>query len=385
MDQDTYSIFLDTLKRYVKERLVPAEEEVIEANEISQTLLDEMQNLGLFSLSIPEQYGGAGMKPSQYLNAIVELSWASPAFRTVMSIGNGIVGSALIKSATEAQKQQWLGAISEGLITSFAITEPDSGSDSAALRASAAKDGDDYVLNGVKRYITNATSAGMILVVARTSPDKLPKNAHISAFLVPSDTPGVSIGSADKKMGQQGSHIADVILEDVRLPKSALLGEQEGNGFQVAMNSLDHGRLSVAAASLGYSKRALDSAIRYGLQRKAFGEPITNFQLTQAKIADSQADIYAMDCMLRDAAEKLDAGGDIRLEASCTKMFASEACGRIVDRVVQIYGGAGYLREYDAERFYRDSRIFRIFEGTTEIMQLVIAKTVLREYEKLLS
>lgn len=385
MDQDTYSIFLDTLKRYVKERLVPAEEEVIEANEISQTLLDEMQNLGLFSLSIPEQYGGAGMKPSQYLNAIVELSWASPAFRTVMSIGNGIVGSALIKSATEAQKQQWLGAISEGLITSFAITEPDSGSDSAALRASAVKDGDDYVLNGVKRYITNATSAGMILVVARTSPDKLPKNAHISAFLVPSDTPGVSIGSADKKMGQQGSHIADVILEDVRLPKSALLGEQEGNGFQVAMNSLDHGRLSVAAASLGYSKRALDSAIRYGLQRKAFGEPITNFQLTQAKIADSQADIYAMDCMLRDAAEKLDAGGDIRLEASCTKMFASEACGRIVDRVVQIYGGAGYLREYDAERFYRDSRIFRIFEGTTEIMQLVIAKTVLREYEKLLS
>ena len=204
MDQETYLIFLDTLKRYVKERLVPVEKEVAEADEISQSLLDEMQNLGLFSLSIPEQYGGAGMKPSQYLNAIVELSWAAPAFRTVMSIGNGIVGSALINNASEAQKQQWLGAISKGLITSFAITEPDSGSDSAALRTSAVKDGDDYILNGVKRYITNAPSAGMVLVVARTSPDKLPKNAHISAFLVPTDTPGVTIGGCEKKMGQEG-------------------------------------------------------------------------------------------------------------------------------------------------------------------------------------
>ena len=389
MDQDSYSIFLDTLKRYVKERLVPAEKEVIEADEISQSLLDEMKNLGLFSLSIPEQYGGAGMTPSQYLNVIVELSWAAPAFRTVISIGNGIVGSALINNGSEAQKQQWLSAIAKGMITSFAITEPDSGSDSAALRTTAVKNADGYVLNGVKRYISNAPSAGMVLVVAKTSPDKLPKNAHLSAFLVPTDTPGVSIGGADQKMGQEGSHIADVILENVQLPNSALLGGQEGNGFQLAMNSLNHGRLSVAAAALGYSRRALDSAIRYGSQRKAFGEPITNFQLTQAKIADSRADIYAMDCMLRDAAGKLDAGADVRLEASCTKMFASEACGRIVDRVVQIYGGAGYLREYDAERFYRDSRIFRIFEGTTEIMQLVIAKTVLRDYlhdhEKLLS
>jgi acyl-CoA dehydrogenase len=183
-------------------------------------------------------------------------------------------------------------------------------------------------------------------------------------------------------MGQQGAQIADVIFENARLPLSALLGEEEGKGFQIAMNSLNNGRLSVAAASLGSSKRALDSAIRYGLQRTAFGEKITNFQLIQAKIADSQADIYAMECMLRDAASKLDQGLDIRLEAACLKMFASEACGRIVDRVVQIYGGAGYIQDYDAERFFRDSRLYRIFEGTTEIMQLVIARTVLQEYEK---
>ena len=385
MDHDSYSLFIDTLKRYVRERLVPAEKEVIAADDISETLLNEMRGLGLFGLSVPQKYGGAGMSPSQYLDAIVELSWAAPAFRTVISIGNGIVGSALLNNGTEAQKQQWLTAISEGTITSFAITEPDSGSDSAALRTAATKDSDGYILNGVKRYITNAPSAKMVLVIARTSPDKLPKNAHLSAFLVPTDTPGVTIGSADQKMGQQGSHIADVILENVRLPKSALLGEQEGSGLQVAMKSLNKGRLSVAAACLGYSRRALDSAIRYGVQRKAFGEPITNFQLIQAKIADSQADIYALECMLSDAAKKLDSGADIRLEASCTKMFASEACGRIVDRVVQIYGGAGYLQEYDAERFYRDSRIFRIFEGTTEIMQLVIARTVLADYQKALT
>lgn len=382
MDQESYELFLEHLKRYVQERLVPAEKQVVEADKIPDSILKEMQELGLFGLSIAQEYGGAGMNASQYLNTITELSWAAPAYRTTISVGNGIFGDALANYGTEEQKQQWLPAVSKGSIASFAITEPDSGSDSAALRTKAEKKADGYVLNGVKRYITNAPMADVVLVMARTSPEQLPKNAHVSAFLVPTDTPGVSIGSADMKMGQSGSQIADVILEDVHLPESALLGEQEGIGFEVAMKSLNNGRLSIASASLGYSKRALDSSIRYALQRKAFGEPISNFQLTQAKIADSKADIYAMECMLKDATSKLDQGIDIRIEAACTKMFASEACGRIVDRVVQIYGGAGYLREYDAERFYRDSRIFRIYEGTTEIMQLFIAKSVLREYQQ---
>lgn len=382
MDEDTYNLFLDTLKRYVKERMVPAENEVIETNEIPAHIIEEMRELGLFGLNIAEQYGGAGMSASQYLNALTEMSWAAPAYRAIMAIGNGIVNTALSKNGTSEQREKWLPAIANGAVAAFAITEPGSGSDSAAMRSMAVKTADGYILNGVKRYISNAPFADVILVIARTSTEDLPRNGHISAFLVPTDTAGVSIGKPDKKMGQQGAQIADVILEDVHLPVSALLGDQEGNGFQVAMNSLNNGRLSVAAASLGTSKRALDSAIRYGMQRTAFGEQVTSFQLTQAKIADSQADIYAMECMLRDAASKLDQGLDIRLEAACVKMFASEACGRIVDRVVQIYGGAGYIQDYDAERFFRDARLYRIFEGTTEIMQLVIARTVLQQYEK---
>ena len=382
MDEDTYNLFLDTLKRYVKERMVPAENEVIETNEIPAHIIEEMRELGLFGLNIAEQYGGAGMSASQYLNALTEMSWAAPAYRAIMAIGNGIVNTALSKNGTPEQREKWLPAIASGAVAAFAITEPGSGSDSAAMRSMAVKTADGYILNGVKRYISNAPFADVILVIARTSTEDLPRNGHISAFLVPTDTAGVSIGKPDKKMGQQGAQIADVILEDVHLPVSALLGDQEGNGFQVAMNSLNNGRLSVAAASLGTSKRALDSAIRYGMQRTAFGEQVTSFQLTQAKIADSQADIYAMECMLRDAASKLDQGLDIRLEAACVKMFASEACGRIVDRVVQIYGGAGYIQDYDAERFFRDARLYRIFEGTTEIMQLVIARTVLQQYEK---
>ena len=382
MDEDTYNLFLDTLKRYVKERMVPAENEVIEANEIPAHIIEEMRELGLFGLNIAEQYGGAGMSASQYLNALTEMSWAAPAYRAIMAIGNGIVNTALSKNGTPEQREKWLPAIANGAVAAFAITEPGSGSDSAAMRSMAVKTADGYILNGVKRYISNAPFADVILVIARTSTEDLPRNGHISAFLVPTDTAGVSIGKPDKKMGQQGAQIADVILEDVHLPVSALLGDQEGNGFEVAMNSLNNGRLSVAAASLGTSKRALDSAIRYGMQRTAFGEQVTSFQLTQAKIADSQADIYAMECMLRDAASKLDQGLDIRLEAACVKMFASEACGRIVDRVVQIYGGAGYIQDYDAERFFRDARLYRIFEGTTEIMQLVIARTVLQQYEK---
>ena len=380
LDDISFDLFMDQLKRFVRERLVPAEDEVIEADEIPADLLAEMNAIGLFGLSIPKQYGGAGLNASQYIDAITELSWAAPAYRAVISVGNGIFCSAVLNSGTDPQKERWLSAVAQGGIASFAITEPDSGSDSAAMRTRAEKDGTGYVLNGVKRYITNAPFADVILVMARTSVEPLPKNAHVSAFLVPADTSGLKIGKPDVKMGQRGSQIADVILEDVKLPASALLGGQEGAGFHAAMNSLNNGRLSIAAASLGYSRRALDSAIRYAMERKAFGQSIANFQLIQAKIADSRADIYAMDCMLRDACKKLDNGEDIRLEASCVKMFASEACGRIVDRVVQIYGGAGYLQEYDAERFYRDSRVFRIFEGTTEIMQLIIAKAVLREY-----
>ena len=281
---------------------------------------------------------------------------------------------------TEEQKQQWLPRLAKGKIASFALTEADSGSDSAALRTRAIRDGADYVISGTKRFITNAPFADVVLVMARTSSENLPGNAHVSAFLVPTGTVGVSIGSPDKKMGQAGAQIADVVLDNVRVPATALLGGMEGVGFRAAMQSLDNGRLSVAAAATGYAERILESGLRYATERKAFGQPISEFQLIQAMLADSRADIYAADCMVRDATSRADEGRRISLEAACAKMFASEMCCRVADRVVQIHGGAGYLREYEAERFFRDTRIYRIYEGTTQIQQLVIAKRMLREF-----
>ena len=378
MDPEVFEAFLEQLQRFVRERLVPAEDQTIADNRVADDVVADMREMGLFGLTTPEAYGGAGMNTSQYLESMRIISWAAPAFRSLLSINLGMVTSALMKGGTEDQRQHWLPKLSSGMIASFGLTEPDSGSDSANLRTSAVKNGDHYVLNGTKRYITNAPVADVVLVMARTSRENLPKNAHISAFLVPTDLEGVRIGSPDGKMGQAGSLIADVILDDVRVPAENLLGHEEGKGFRAAMQSLNAGRLSVAAGAIGYAARMLDSGLRYAMERKAFGEPIANFQLIQAMLADSKADIYAGECMLRDACARHDAGEDTRMIAAATKMFCSEACGRVADRIVQVYGGAGYLKEYEAERFFRDARIYRIYEGTTQIQQLIIAKQMLR-------
>ena len=308
------------------------------------------------------------------------LSYALPAYRSITSINLGMVCSAIKNSGTPEQRAEWLPRLAAGEIASFGLTEPGSGSDSAAMQTTAVRSGNGYVLNGTKRYITNAPFAKVALIMARTSKEALPKNAHVSAFIVPMDTPGISVGKSDKKMGQAGSHIADIVMDDVHVPGDALLGGEEGRGFATAMQSLDNGRLSVGAASAGYAKRILDTAVKYSTERKAFGEPIAQFQLIQAMLADSMAEIYAAECMLRDASAKADAGIKVLKEAAATKMFASEMCGRVADRCVQVHGGAGYLAEYEAERFFRDSRIYRIYEGTTQILQLVIAKAMLRDF-----
>ena len=380
MDADVFAQFLDQLDRYVRERLVPAEPEVIANDGIPDTLRQEMAAMGLFGLTMPEEFGGAGMNVSQYIETIHTLSYAMPAYRSIISINIGMVCSALKNAGTPEQKAQWLPRLAAGEIAAFGLTEPGSGSDSAGLQTSAVRQGNGYVLNGTKRYITNAPYAQMGLIMARTAKDNLPKNAHVSAFLVPLDTPGVSRGKSDRKMGQSGSHIGDLIFDNVFVPGDALLGGEEGRGFATAMQSLDNGRLSVGAASTGYARRMLDTATRYAAERKAFGEPIANFQLIQAMLSDSYAEVYAAQCMMRDAIAKADAGTKILKEAAAFKMFASEMCGRVADRCVQIHGGAGYLAEYEAERFFRDARIYRIYEGTTQIMQLVIAKQMLREF-----
>ena len=380
MDVEDFQQFIEQLQRFVRERLVPAEQQVIEADALPQDIVQDMRDMGLFGLTIPEQFGGAGMNISQYARTVHALSYAMPAFRSIVSMNIGMVCSALKNGGTETQKAEWLPRLAAGEIAAFGLTEPGSGSDSAGMQTTAVKTDQGWVLNGTKRYITNSPYAGVAVIMARTAKEALPKNAHVSAFIVPMDTPGVSVGKIDKKMGQAGSSIADIILEDVHLPDDALLGGETGRGFVIAMKSLDNGRISVGAASAAYAKRALDSALRYATERKAFGEPIANFQLIQQMLAESETEIYAAECMMADVTARADCGENVLRKAAAFKVFASEMCGRVVDRCVQVYGGAGYLAEYDAERFYLDARVYRIYEGTTQILQLQIAKRMLREF-----
>ena len=383
MDADTFEQFHEQLQRYVRERLIPAEKDVIANDKIPADIVDEMKDMGLFGLTVPEEYGGAGLSVTQYAQTVKTMAYAAPAFRSIFSINVGMFNSALKNGGTPEQQAEWWPRIAGGEIACFGLTEPGSGSDSAAMQTTAKPDpdGNGWILNGTKRYITNAPHADVALIMARTEKEALPKNAHVSAFLVPMDTPGVSTGSPDKKMGQAGAHIADVMLDDVHVPGDALLGGETGKGFRTAMMSLDNGRISVGAASAGYARRALDSALKYATERKAFGEPIANFQLIQQMLAESETEIYAAECMMRDVTARVDRGENTIRQAAAFKVFASEMCGRVMDRVVQIYGGAGYLAEYDAERFFRDARIYRIYEGTTQILQLQIAKHMLRDFQ----
>jgi len=305
------------------------------------------------------------------------LGRTSPAFRSVAGTNIGIGSQALVLFGTEEQKSKWLPGIASGdLIASFALTEPEAGSDAAGLTTKAILDGDHYVLNGTKRYITNANKADLFTVMARTDPDT-PGAKGVSAFVVERDTPGVSIGQPEKKMGQQGAHICDVIFEDARVPVGNRLAG-EGEGFKVAMSVLDKGRLHISAVATGVSERLIKEMVHYSLEREQFGKPIMQHQLIQAMIADSQAETYAARCMIMDAARRRDAGENVTMLASSTKLFATEACGRVADRAVKVFGGAGYVTDYGMERFYRDVRIFRLYEGTSQIQQIIIARELAR-------
>ncbi|MHC2148686.1 acyl-CoA dehydrogenase family protein [Pseudomonas sp. 210_17 TE3656] len=380
-DQETLNLLLDSLSRFVRERLVPAEHEVAENDCIPPAIIEEMRELGLFGLCIPQDYDGLGLSMEEEVLVAFELGKTSPAFRSLIGTNNGIGSQGLIIDGTEAQKRHYLPRMASGeLIGSFALTEPGAGSDAAALRTSAVRDGDSYVLNGTKRFITNAPHAGIFTVMARTNP-QIKGAGGISAFIVEAGTPGLSLGKVDQKMGQKGAHTCDVIFENCRIPAANLIGGVEGVGFKTAMKVLDKGRLHIAAICVGAAERMLDDALTYALERQQFGQALAEFQLIQAMLADSQAEIYAARCMVLDAARKRDLKQDVSMEASCCKMFASEMCGRVADRAVQIFGGAGYVAEYGIERFYRDVRLFRIYEGTTQIQQLVIARNLIRRAE----
>ncbi|MGH8780316.1 acyl-CoA dehydrogenase family protein [Paraburkholderia sp.] len=378
--QETLNLLLDSISRFVRERLVPNEELVAETDQIPAALLDEMRELGLFGLCLPEEYGGLGLTMEEEVLAAIELGMTSPAFRSAIGSNNGIGSTGIVLDGTAEQKEKYLPRLASGeLIGSFCLTEPEAGSDAASLRTTAVRDGDHYVLNGTKRFITNAPEAGVFTVMARTDPTGKGADA-ISAFIVEAGTAGLSLGKTDRKMGQKGAHTCDVIFDNCRVPAANLIGEREGVGFKTAMKTLDKGRLHIAAVATGAAQRMLSDAVRYALERKQFGKPIAEFQLIQAMLADSQAEIYASRCMIVDAARRRDAGERVTSEASCAKMFATEMCGRVADRAVQIFGGAGYMSEYGIERFYRDVRLFRIYEGTTQIQQIVIARELLRGF-----
>ncbi len=378
-DQETLDQLLDTIRRFVRERLQPAEQQVAEEDAIPADILQEMKDMGLFGLSIPEEYGGLGLTMEEEVLVAFEIGKTSPAFRSIFGTNNGIGAQGILIDGTEEQKRKYLPKLATGeIISSFCLTEPDAGSDAASLKTRADKDGDYYILNGTKRFITNGPHAGLYTVMARTDPNN--KGAGgITAFIVEGDTPGLIRGKPDKKMGQQGAHTCDIIFENCRVPAENIIGGVPGKGFYTAMKVLDRGRLHISAVCVGVAERLIHDALHYALERKQFGQPIAEHQLIQAMLADSETEAYAGRCMVLDAARRKDAGENVSKLASCAKLYCAEMVGRVADRAVQIHGGSGYMQEYAVERFYRDVRLFRLYEGTTQIQQIVVARNMIRE------
>ncbi len=380
LDQDTLAQLRTTVRRFVDEQLIPLEEQVAEEDRMPEAVIQQMRELGLFGLTIPEEYGGLGLNTEEECLVVMELGHAAPAFRSIIGTNNGIGSQGLVMDGTEAQKAYYLPRLASGeFIGSFALTEPDAGSDAGAVKTRAVREGDEFVLNGTKRYITNAPSAQLFTVFARTDPD-LPGSRGVSAFLVDAASPGITLGPKNKKMGQQGAHVCDVIFEDCRVPAENIIGGPDNlnKGFSTAMKTLDRGRLHISALSVGCADRLIDMSVTYATERQQFGQPIAEFQLLQGMLADSQAECYAAECMVLDAARRRDQGESVTMLASCCKLYATEMVGRVADRAVQIHGGAGYMEEYAVARFYRDVRLFRIYEGTSQIQQGIIARNLIK-------
>ncbi|VVD62056.1 acyl-CoA dehydrogenase [Pandoraea eparura] len=382
LDQETFHLLQASVERFIQERLVPAEDIVEEQDDVPADIVDDMRTLGLFGLSIPEEFGGIGLSMSQEVQVAYALGQTALAFRSVVGTNIGIGSQGILMDGTPEQKAAFLPRIASGeLIVSFALTEPDAGSDAASLRTRAVRDGDDYLLTGTKRFITNAPRAGAFTLMARTGDAGA---GGISAFIVPAGLPGLSLGKPDKKMGQRGTKTCDVNLDGVRVPAANIIGGVPGMGFKTAMKIIDRGRLHVSALACGMANRILSESIAYAAQRKQFGKRIGDFQLVQAMLADSQAELLAGWSLVQAAASKYDAkpvgvsDPEVSMQASCAKMFTTEMVGRVADRGVQIHGGAGYINEYKVERFYRDVRLLRLYEGTTQIQQLVIGKHLMR-------
>ena len=366
----------DTAKQYAQEKLLPRVKEAYRNEATDPEIFREMGALGLLGSTI-EGYDCAGVNYVCYGLMAREIEAVDSGYRSMMSVQSSLVMHPINTFGSEDQKQKYLPKYASGeWISCFCLTEPEAGSDAASLRTTARRDGDHYVINGTKRYITNAPVAHTFNVMARTDPEV--KGARgISSFIVERDTPGITLGSIDKKMGQSGSMTCDVIFEDVRVPAENIIGE-EGEGFITAMKVLDRGRLHISGVSIGVAKRLIADALDYAMQRKQFGQPIAEQQLIQAMLADSQTETYAAECMTMETARRRDRNENVSTESSACKLFCTEMVGRVADRAVQIHGGAGYMSEYAVERFYRDVRLFRLYEGTSQIQQIIIARNMIR-------
>ncbi|OYX36892.1 MULTISPECIES: acyl-CoA dehydrogenase family protein [unclassified Sphingomonas] len=376
LDPETFDALIDMVRRFVSERLRPLEGQVEADDAIPADIIREMREMGLYGLSIAEEYGGLGLTMSEECRVAIELGRTTPAFRSTFGTNVGIGSQGLVMAGTPEQKAAWLPKIASGeIVTSFALTEPDVGSDSGSVKTRAVRDGNVYRLSGTKRYITNADKADLFTVMARTGDE--PGARGVSAFLVPRDLPGVSIGEPEKKMGQKGAKVADVIMDDVAVPVENRLGA-EGEGFKIAMRVLDRGRLHISAVCVGVAERLIADCVAYATERKQFGKAIAEHQLIQAMIADSKTEALAARALMLETAAAKDAGKDVVMESAASKYYASEMVGRVADRAVQIFGGAGYIADYGIERLYRDVRLFRIYEGTSQIQQIIIARETIK-------
>jgi acyl-CoA dehydrogenase len=377
VDPADFEAIATAVREFVDREVIPREEEIEENDAVPDFLRDEAAKMGLFGYALPERYGGLGFDMSEEVRLCFEVGRTSPAFRSLFGTNNGIAGQTIANYGTEEQKQRYLSAFAAGEeIGCFALTEAEAGSDPSGMRCRARRDGDEYVINGSKRFITNAELATVFVLFARTDPDAVGTKG-ISAFLVDAGTPGLSLGPHDKKMGQQGAWTSEIYFDDVRVPASALIGGEEESGFRAAMKSLAKGRLTIAACCVGLAERIVEEMTAYAIDNRQGGTPIGDFQLVQALLAESETDARAGRALVLESARAYDAGTDMRQGPAVAKLYCAQMVNRVADRGVQVLGGMGYMRTVPIERFYRDARLYRIYEGTDEIQKLVIARQML--------
>lgn len=386
VSDDDFQEILAQTRDFVRSAVVPREQEILDGDQVPDDLRKQAKAMGLFGYAIPQAWGGLGLNLAQDVELAMELGYTSLALRSMFGTNNGIAGQVLVGYGTDEQKSTWLDGIASGdVVASFALTEPGAGSNPSGLRTKAVRDGDGpggaWIINGRKQYITNAPTADLFVTFARSRPAD-DKGAGIAVFLVPADTPGVEVGPKDKKMGQEGAWTADVTFTDVRVPDSALVGGSEDIGYRAAMTSLARGRVHIAALAVGTAQRALDESVAYAATATQGGTAIGDFQLVQAMIADQQTGVLAGRALVRQTAQQWITGEDRRIAPSAAKLFCTEMAGKVADLAVQVHGGSGYMREVAVERIYRDVRLLRLYEGTSEIQRLIIGGGLVKAQQK---